>query len=210
MVTVYNDENFQAVYNQKKKILGIFWGVTVFYIAFCLAWLVYYTRLPYNDSMQTLPKACVFVVSGLYVVFLFPFMGIKYGRVRRYYKMMYYLSEGIKNEEINYFLCFEKKDLQKDFVDVMSCVFTTWNKKKKEWMEREVYFDLEKQKPEFEQGDLVKYVVQSNFIVQYEIVKKHAIEFEYEDDEAEEQTAEEPQGQETEREQEQKQENENE
>ncbi|MBQ8659063.1 MAG: hypothetical protein IJ506_07990 [Clostridia bacterium] len=201
MVTIYNDENFQAVYNQKKKILGVFWGVTIFYIAFCLAWLVYYTCLPYNDSMQVLPKACVFVASGLYVIFLFPFMGIKYGRVRRYYKMMYYLSEGIKNEEINYFLCFEKKDLQKDFVDVMSCVFTTWNKKKNEWMEREVYFDLEKQKPEFEQGDLVKYVVQSNFIVQYEIVKKHAIEFEYED-EAEEETAEEPQGQETEQEQE--------
>ncbi len=183
MITVYSDENFQAIHAQKKKILGVFWGITLFYIAFCLGWLVYYTCLPYKDPMQALPKACVFVASALYVIFLFPFMGIKYSRVRRYYKMMYYLSEGIKNEEINYFLCFEKKDLQKDYVDVISCVFTTWNKKKNEWMEREVYFDLEKEKPDFEQGDLVKYVVQSNFIVQYEIVKKHAIEFEYEDEE---------------------------
>ena len=96
--------------------------------------------------------------------------------------MMYYLSEGIKNEEICYFLCFEKKDLQKDFVDVMGCVFTTWNKKKSEWMEREAYFDVEKELPDFQEGDLVKYVVQSNFIVQYDIIKRHAIEFEYEDE----------------------------
>ena len=187
MATIYNDADFQAVYAQKKKILGVFWAVTLFYIAFCIGWLIYYTSLPYNDPMQALPKTCVFIVSGLYVIFLFPFMGIKFGRVRRYYKMMYYLSEGIKKEELNYFLCFEKKDLQKDFVDVMACVFTTWNRKKSEWMEREVYLDLEKGVPPFEQGDLVKYVVQSNFIVQYEIVKKHAIEFEYEDDEQESQ-----------------------
>ena len=183
MVSVYSDANFAAVHKQKKTILGVFWGVTLFYLAFCIAWLVYYISLPYKDSMQFLPKLCVFVASALYVVFVFPFMGIKFGRVRRYYKMLYYLSEGIKNEEINYFLCFEKKDLQKDFVDVVSCVFTTWNKKKNEWREREVYFDLEKPLPDFEQGDLVKYVVQSNFLVQYEIVKKQAIEFEYEDDE---------------------------
>ena len=140
--------------------------------------------LPYADPMQTLPKALVFTATGLFVIFIFPFMGIKYGRVRRYYKMMYYLSEGMKNAEINYFLCFEKKDLQKDYVDVNSCVFTTWNKKKNEWMEREAYFDMEKPLPDFEEGDLVRYVVQSNFIICYEVIKRRAIQFEYEEDDA--------------------------
>ncbi len=186
MISVYSDANFAAVHKQKKTILGVFWGVTLFYFAFSIAWLVYYVSLPYKDSMQFLPKLCVFTASVLYVIFVFPFMGIKFGRVRRYYRMLYYVSEGIKNEEINYFLCFEKKDLQKDFVDVVSCVFTTWNKKKNEWREREVYFDVEKPLPDFEQGDLVKYVVQSNFLIQYEIVKKQAIEFEYEDEDEEE------------------------
>ena len=186
MVTVYNDADFEAVYNQRKRILNVFWGVTAAYLAICVACLIYHISLPYADKMLFLPKMIVYIVSAVYVIFAFPFLGIKFGRVRRYYKMMYYLSEGIKNEEICYFLCFEKKDLQKDWVDVNSCVFTTWNKKKSEWMEREAYFDPEKTMPDFKEGDLVKYIVQSNFIVQYDIVKRHAIEFEYEDEEAEE------------------------
>ena len=195
MVQVYKDEDLYAVYRQKSRVLGVFWALTLTYIAFCVAWLVYYISLPYADPMKTLPKACVFVASGLYILFIFPYMSIKYGRVRRYYKMLYFLSEGIKNEEINYFLCFDKKDLQKDYVDVFSCVFTTWNKKKSEWMEREAYFDVEKPRPDFEEGDLVKYVVQGNFIVQYDVIKRHAIEFEYEEEAEEEQTEQEQQTQ---------------
>ena len=37
----------------------------------------------YRPSMQTLPKVCVYVASALYVIFVFPFMGIKYHRIRR-------------------------------------------------------------------------------------------------------------------------------
>lgn len=187
MTTVYNDNDFRQVVSQKKKIFYTFLGVTVGYAAFCLAWLLYYISLPYGDPMLSLPKACVYVVSALYVLFAFPFMGIKFHRIRRYYKMMYYLSEGLKNAEENYFVCFEAKDLQKDYVDATACVFKTWNKKKSEWMEREAYFDNEKPLPDFKKGDLVKYIVQSNFIVQYEIVERGALDDDEEEiDDAEE------------------------
>ena len=187
MVQVYKDEDLYAVYRQKARVLGVFWAITLAYLAICLACLIYHVSLPYASPNAAIPKAIACVASGLYILFIFPYMSIKYGRVRRYYKMLYFLSEGIKNEEINYFLCFDKKDLQKDYVDVFSCVFTTWNKKKSEWMEREAYFDVEKPRPNFEEGDLVKYVVQGNFIVQYDVIKRHAIEFEYEEEAEEEQ-----------------------
>ena len=60
--------------------------------------------------------------------------------------------------------------------------------KKQEWMEREAYFDPEKPLPDFGSGDLVRYVTQSNFIIQYEILQRHAYDFEeyIEDDEDEE------------------------
>lgn len=182
MTTVYNDEDFNKVISQKKRIWYTFFGITVGYAVFCLAWLLYYTSLPYADPMQALPKACVYVASALYVIFVFPFMGIKFHRVRRYYKMMFYLSEGLKNVEENYFVGFESKDLQKDYVDATACIFKTWSRKKSEWMEREAYFDNEKPLPEFEKGDLVRYIVQSNFIVQYEIIERGALQ---EDDEEE-------------------------
>ncbi len=183
MVAVYTDADYLAAYKQKQRIFGVFMGVTLGYLAFCIAWLVYYISLPYADPMQTLPKWSVYIATALYVIFLFPYMGIKFSRVRKYVRMLSYVSTGLKNEERNYFYCFDEKTLQKDNIDVMSCVFETWNKKKSEWMEREAYFDPEMPLPPFESGDLVRYVVQSNFVIEYEILEKKALEFEEVEDE---------------------------
>lgn len=183
MTSVYTDADYLAVYKQKKKIFGIFWAVTAVYVIFCIAWWIYYMGLPYADPMQKLPKACVFVSSVLYVIFAYVYLSIKGSRIKRYFKLMGYLSDGLKNEEKNYFYTFEKKTLQKDNIDVWGCVFETWSKKRQEWLDREAYWDNEKPLPALESGDYVKYIVQSNFVVQYEILEKHALEFEEVDEE---------------------------
>lgn len=186
MTTVYCDEDLNNVYDQKNRIFRVFIGVTIFYLVFCIAWLVYFIGLPYEHPMQNWARGSVFVATGLYVIFLFPFMGIKYSRARRYYKLVYFLSEGLKNSEENIFVGFAKQDLQKDNVDVVSCIFKTWNKKKCEWMEREVYWDVEKEFPDLEAGDIVRYVSQSNFMIQYEVVGHVATEEEVGEEEPEE------------------------
>ncbi|MBE5747331.1 MAG: hypothetical protein E7352_04065 [Clostridiales bacterium] len=183
MVSVYKDADYLAVYKQRKRLLYIFWALTVAYLGFSGGCLAYHISLPYRDPMLIWPKVMVISASILYMVFIFPFMSIKFGRVNRYYKLMGFLSEGLKSEEKNYFYCFEEKALQKDNVDVMGCVFETWNKKHSEWMEREAFWDKEKPLPAFDSGDYVQYVVQSNFIVQYRILQKQALEFQEEDDE---------------------------
>ena len=172
MQRVYTDEDFNGAADQRKRVARVFWIVLAVYIALAAVSLIYYTSLPYKDKMQSLPKTVMFISTALFVVFLFLYMGIKYHRINKYYKMVYYLSEGLKNVEENYFVGFELNDLQKDSVDAISCVFRTWSYKKKEWMRREAYWDVEKRLPPFEKGDLVKYVVQSNFIVAYEIEEK--------------------------------------
>lgn len=187
MTSVYNDADYLSVYKQKRRIFWVFMAITFVYAIFCVIWEIYHINLPYADSRAALPKVMVYIASGLYVIFTFPFMAIKYSRVRKYYKMLMYVNEGLKMEELNYFYTFREKSLQKDNIDVVGCVFETWSKKKQEWLEREAYFDSEKPLPTFESGDLVRYVTQSNFIVQYEIVEKGALEFEeeYEDGEEE-------------------------
>ena len=169
MERVFDDEDFNAILDQRKKVKLVFYIVLGAYIALAIASLAYYTSLPYKDKMQALPKAVMFISTALFIVFLFLYMGIKYHRVNKYCKMMYYLSEGMKNVEENYFVGFELNDLQKDNVDAISCVFKTWSKKKKEWMRREAYWAAEKSLPPFEAGD---YVVQSNFVVAYEVLKR--------------------------------------
>ncbi len=190
MISIYSDADFLAVYKQKNRLFWIFVACTVAYFAFCIAWLMYFIGLPYGASEQNLPKACVYVASALYVAFAVVFLGIKYSRVRRYYKMLSYVSIGLKNEEKNYFYCFEKHSLQKDNLDVVYCVFETWNKKKQEWMDREVYADTEKKLPPFEGGDYVQYITQSNFVIQYNILQKKALEFEEVDEDYEEEIGE--------------------
>ena len=182
MTSVYMDADYLAVYKQKKKIFGIFWAVTGVYAIFCIAWWIFYMGLPYADPQQSLPKACVYVVSVLYVIFAYLYLSIPGSRIKRYFKLMSYLSEGMKNEEKNYFYVFEKKTLQKDNIDVWGCIFETWSKKKQEWLERIAYFDTEKPLPDFKNGDFVQYIVQSNFIVQYDVIKRGAIEFELEEE----------------------------
>jgi hypothetical protein len=193
MTAVYTDADYLSAYKQKQKYFYIFMGVTAAYLAFCVAWWIYFMGLPYQDPMPILPQVFIYTASAIYVAFTFLFMGIKYSRVRRYNKMLYYVSEGLKMSETNYFYTFREKSLQKDNLDTVGCVFETWSRKKQEWMEREAYFDVEKPLPEFGEGDLVRYVTQSNFIIEYEILEKHALEFEeveedeeyeeYEDDE---------------------------
>ena len=186
MTSVYTDADYLAAYKQKQKLFWIFMAITFAYLAFCVAWLVYYISLPYVAN-KFWPKASVYVASALYAVFAWVYLSIKYSRVRRYYKMLGYVCEGLKIGETNYFYRFREKSLQKDNIDVVGCVFETYSRKKQEWMEREVYADAEKPLPELGEGDLVRYVAQSNILIQYDILEKHAYEFEeYEDEEDEE------------------------
>lgn len=184
-VTIYSDADLLSAYKQKNKILGVFWGVTLGYVAVCIAMLIYHISLPYGAKEDAIPQTITYVLSALYAIFIFPFMGIKYSRSQKYLKMLSFLSTGLKMTETHYFYTFREQKLQKDNIDVLSCIFATWNKKKEEWLEREIYADVEKETPSFGEGDLIRYVTQSNILVQYEILEKHAYEFEYEDDEEE-------------------------
>lgn len=176
MIKVYSDEDFKQVYGQRTRVLNVFIGVSVAYLAICLACLFYFTSLPYAHPNLRIPKWIVYIASALFVGFAFPFMAIKFRRVNKYYKMLCYISQGIKNEEENYFVKFEKCDVQKDNVDAIVCVFMTWNRKKQEWMRREVYLDAEKSLPDFNRGDFVRYVTQSNFLIQHEILAKSVLD----------------------------------
>ena len=201
MISVYTDADYLAAYKQKRRIFAGFMAMTCAYVAICIAMLVYHILLPYGAKEDVIPKAIAYVATGVYFIFMYPYMSIKFSRARRYVKMLHYVSEGMKMEEANYFYTFRTKNLQKDHIDVISCAFETWNKKKQEWLEREVYFDVEKPNPEIESGDYVRYISQSNFLIQYEIVEKHAYEFsEYEEvdeDEEGEETVEETENEES-------------
>ncbi len=167
-----------AIYRQRRKLFWLLFAVTAVYVGICVGLAFYHASLPYASPKQALPKWIAGILSVAYAIFAYPFWVIKYGRVRKYYKLLGYISTGLKNEETNYFYCFDENKLQQNNLDVVACVFETWNKRKREWMEREAYADPELPLPPFESGDYVHYIVQSNFVIEYEILQKKALEFE--------------------------------
>ncbi len=178
MIKVYSDADFIQVYQQRKNILNGFFGVLIAYLAVCIGCLCYYISLPYAHPNLAIPKWIVYILTVVFSCFVFPFMGIKFYRVNKYYKMLANISKGIKAEEKNYFVKFEESMIQKDNIDFVNAVFMTWNRKKQEWMKRVVYLDQEKPLPEFNRGDLVRYITQSNFIIEYEVLQKSVLEIE--------------------------------
>ncbi len=178
MVSIYSDAEYLSAYKQKQRIWWTFIGVTVLYLTICVGLVCYHASLPYADPRLTSPKSIVYVLTALYIAFVYPYMGIKYGRVKRYFALLNQFSYGIKQEENNYFYCFDRCVLEKNSISAESCVFETWSKKKCEWNEREAYFDVECDRPPFENGDYVRYITQSNFVIEYEILQKKALEFE--------------------------------
>ena len=185
MQEIYKESDLTAIVKQRRKVLGVFFIITAAYVLYAAAWLIYYVSLPYKDPMQFLPQVCVYPATLAYLVFAFLYLGIKFARVNAYYKMLCAHSDGIKKEEQAYYLGKMDTPTLADGVDVFTHVFTVWNKKKREWMNRETHVDVEVEQPQIKSGALVRYVSRGSFLLQYEVLEEGALDKELEKDEDE-------------------------
>lgn len=186
MQEIYKESDLLGAIRQRRKILRVFFAVLAAYLIYAAAWLIYYTSLPYKDPMLFLPQVCVYPVTVAFIVFAFLYLGIKYSRVNAYYKMLCTDSVGLKKEERAFYLGKAASATVQEGVDVFVHVFTVWNKKKKEWMNRETYVSVEVEQPTFKSGDLVRYVSRGSYLLQYEVLEEGALDKELEKDEDEE------------------------
>ena len=138
MTIVYDDKDLVSAYKQKKKIWYIYLAVAVVYVALCVTCLVLYIGTPFEAPEQNIYKWTVWVASCLIVIFSFVYLTIKYQRIRKYYKLVSYLSVGLKSVNNSIFLRYESPEI-KDSVDYYVLVVSEWSKKKSEYMDRKIY-----------------------------------------------------------------------
>lgn len=169
MTILYEDADLIAVYKQKKKLFYIYLLFVLAYAAICIWAIIYYVNLPFADPLQALPKWLVFVITCIFIIFSYIYLGIKYHRVRKYYKLVYYLSVGLKSVNHSIFVRYEEPEL-KDGVDYYVLTMSEWNKKKQEYLDRKIYCAKEKPLPQFECGDKLCYLTQGNVMIGYEII----------------------------------------
>lgn len=170
MTRLYSDADYWNAYLQRRKILGVFSGVTGVCLAGFVVLTVFYTQLPYQDPAGPWLIAATCVLVGLYMMFAFPFMGIKFKRCNAYCKMLKFISVGLKEHSVLPFIDIEDW-VTRDNVDCNVAVFAIKNIKKEELLRRLIYVDGEKEFPPFEVGKLVSFISQGNLLIEYEILE---------------------------------------
>lgn len=168
MTKIYNDNDLWECFRQRRRILGVFLGVTAFYALCMIGFVVAFSMLPYQDKNGLWMKIVACVLTALYIMFSFPYMGICFKRSNAYCKAMRFISVGLKEASC---LPFEGIDdwTTRDGVDVNVALFTVKNRKSEEDMTRQIYIDGEKDFPPFEEGKQVRMITQGNLLIEYEI-----------------------------------------
>lgn len=175
MIEYYTDAEMYSAKKQKKKTLIIYFIVLGVYIAASLAFLTYFWTLPFSGYRDTAHKISLikwghYSLTAIFVIFSFIYLGIKFKRVNRYYKLCLHMSTGLREQSTGNFFEYDENIQDKDGVDFKSLVFIEWNKYKKDFFERKVLVFYEKPFPEIPKEANVSYVTQGNVLVSYEIL----------------------------------------
>lgn len=177
MTKLYSDADLWDAYRQRRRILAGFFAVTGAYAAGFLALLIYYIMLPYEDPNQGWVIGVTCAITALYIMFLFPYMGICFKRSNAYCKMLRFISVGLKESFVAPFAGIEDWTTR-DGVDVNVATFSVRNIKRDETMIRQIYVDGEKDFPPFEEGKSVHIISQGNLLIEYELMKENKTECE--------------------------------
>ena len=175
MTQYFKEEKLAIAKKQRNRILAVYFCVLAVFVVLSVLSVIYYTTLPYagyknTSATITKIKAAHYILTGIFVVFSFIFLGIKYKRVRRYYIQCNHMVTGLKETSVGSFLEYDDNIQDKDGVDFKSLVFLEWNKYKKDFFERKVLVFYEEPFPEIPENANVTYVTQGNVLISYEIL----------------------------------------
>lgn len=171
MTRLYTNLDLLDAVKQKRRLLLGFFLATGIFLAGLIVLVTFYCLLPYNDPAGKWYIVGTCVLTGVYIIFCFPYMGISYKRCRAYCKMLGFISKGRKEYAVLPF--FEIDDwTTRDGVDVNVALFKVKNVKKDEELIRQIYVDGEKDFPPFETGKRVKLISQGNLLIEYQLTEE--------------------------------------
>ncbi|MBE5733889.1 MAG: hypothetical protein E7347_02425 [Clostridiales bacterium] len=170
MVNYFKEEQYEQAKKQRKETISLYIGVMVVYALVSIGLFVWYTTLPYMSPTINTIKWIHYPLTAIIVLFSFIYLGIKYKRVNRYYKLIVNLMTGLRETSTGSFIEVDESLQEKDGVDFKALIFLEWNKFKNDFFERKVLIFDELEVPEFKENQNVRYVTQGNVLVSYEIL----------------------------------------
>ncbi len=170
MTQFFNNSELNVANKQRKFTLMIYLLLLGVYLVISLGLFLWFRTLPYLSEDINKVKFIHYSITIVFVIFSFIYLGIKYKRINKYYKMMKNLVTGLKETSMGSFFEYDESLRSKDGVDFKSLVFIEWNKYRKDFYERHVLVLKEMEFPKFEESQNVKYVTQGNVLISYEIL----------------------------------------
>lgn len=171
MTQYFKNEMYSEAKKQRKKTLIVYFVFLAIYLAISAAFLIAYLQQPYASDNIAKIKFGEYAVSCVFVVFSFIYMGIKFKRVNKYYKLCYNVVTGLKETFTAKYIGTDDSLEVKDGVDVKALLFEEYNKYKKATFERKVWVFYELPFPEIPEGAEVTFVTQGNVLVEYSIAE---------------------------------------
>lgn len=170
MVKLYHNMDLYDCVRQKRRLLAGFYAATAVFAAGLSLLVAFYCLLPYNDPTGVWYIVATSVLTGLYILFCFPYMGISFRRCNAYCKMLRYISLGLKEYAVLPFAGIEDWTTR-DGVDVNVATFAVKNVKREEELIRRIYVDGEKDYPPFVEGKRARLISQGNLLIAYELLE---------------------------------------
>ncbi len=158
---------------QKKKTLIKYFIVLSIYAVIMAGLLIWFTTFTYKDPKIALVKFILHTLNFLMVFFSFVYLGIVYKRVNSFYKVLNNMKIGIRETYVAEFIGYDELSYTNAGVEYKTLLFKEWNKYKKDYYERKVLVFNELPFPEIETGKMVKFITQSNVLVEYEYITEN-------------------------------------
>ena len=172
MKIYFKEEFYTQSKEQRKKVLLVYLGVLLVYLAFSVIIIVKNSQLTYMSPVKSKLKLIEFVLTFIMIIFSYIYLGIKYKRVNKYYQMCRNMLFGIREEFEGSFFEFNNNLYTKDGVDVKPLVFLEYNKYKKDYFERKVWWFYEQPFPEINENDVAHVITQGNMLIGLEIIEE--------------------------------------
>ncbi len=172
MTQVYTGEEYIAERKLQKRFLHVWLGLLGAVVAVVIACLIINALLPYKSPIAVYPRAAAYIISIIFALLSYPFLAVKYTRMKNYVKILKHIQDGLKEGWTGEFIEFNRAVEVKEGVDFYSMTTYEFNSHKDEYFIRKVLLDRERPMPELNEGDMVHYITQGNILVAYEVIPR--------------------------------------
>lgn len=168
----YKEEYLIKTQAQKQKTLKIYFITLAVYFVISIALFVAFKFQIYQSPNIKTIKFVHYTISVIFTFYTFVYLGIKYRRVKCYFKALHNIKVGIRETYEAEFLGYKNTSETNNGVEYKALLFKEWNKYKKDYYKRKVLVFNELPFPELIEGKMVRFVTQSNTLVEYEYIEE--------------------------------------